>query len=61
MLRASPRREQLAALDEQTRPSLNFPAGFLAMAPMFMNGGTTVNGQSTPPWPMAPQNDRERY
>lgn len=53
--------EHVAALDELSKPSLNFPAGFLSRIGVFMNGGTTVNGEGAPPWPMAPQNDSERY
>jgi aryl-alcohol dehydrogenase-like predicted oxidoreductase len=52
---------QVAALDALSAPALNFPAGFLRMANVFMNGGATVNGESAPVWPMAPKNDGERY
>ena len=31
------------------------------MAGAFTNGGTTINGESAPAWPMAPKNDGERY
>ena len=53
--------EQIAALDQLSTPTLDFPAGFLARAALFINGGTTVNGEGAPPWPLAPQNDAERY
>jgi aryl-alcohol dehydrogenase-like predicted oxidoreductase len=53
--------EQIAALDQLSTPKLDFPAGFLTMAAVFINGGTTVNGESAPPWPLAPKNDAERY
>jgi aryl-alcohol dehydrogenase-like predicted oxidoreductase len=53
--------DQVAALDALSAPVLDFPANFLRMAGTFMNGGTTVNGESTPAWPMAPRNDSERY
>jgi aryl-alcohol dehydrogenase-like predicted oxidoreductase len=53
--------EQVASLDALSKPVLNFPAGFLQMAGVFMNGGTTINGQAAPAWPMAPKNDAERY
>jgi aryl-alcohol dehydrogenase-like predicted oxidoreductase len=46
---------QLSALDDVSRPALNFPAGFLENAPMFMHGGLTVNGVTAPPWPLAPR------
>lgn len=54
-------KEHVATLDALTKPTLNFPAGFLAMAGVFINGGTTVNGQSAPLWPMTPKDDSERY
>jgi aryl-alcohol dehydrogenase-like predicted oxidoreductase len=53
--------EQVAALDEVSRPALNFPAGFLQGAPTFMHGGLTVNGVTAPPWPMAPKPGAQRY
>lgn len=53
--------QHVAALDALSKPALNFPAGFLAMAGVFINGGTTVNGQSAPLWPMTPKDDSERY
>ena len=52
---------QLATLDEVSRPTLNFPAGFLEIAPVFMHGGLTVNGVTAPPWPLAPKPDAQRY
>ena len=36
--------EQLAALSEVSRPTLNFPADFLAVSPSFAHAGATVNG-----------------
>src|SRR6218665_846613 len=41
--------EQTAALDAVSKPTLDFPAGFLQGAPTFMHGGITVNGISAPP------------
>jgi aryl-alcohol dehydrogenase-like predicted oxidoreductase len=41
--------EQVAALDQLTTPTLNFPAAFLPMAPMIQAGGTTINGESSTP------------
>jgi hypothetical protein len=52
---------KVAALDALSAPALDFPAGFLRVAGAFMNGGTTINGESAPAWPMAPKNDSERY
>ncbi|MBL9100453.1 MAG: aldo/keto reductase [Myxococcales bacterium] len=37
--------DQVARLDAVSKPKLNFPAAFLAMAPMIHAGGTTVNGE----------------
>lgn len=53
--------EQLKALDEASKPKLDFPADFLQGAPVFMHGGVTVNGVSAPVWPLAPKNDEERW
>ncbi|AUX46350.1 aldo/keto reductase [Sorangium cellulosum] len=55
------RPEHVAALDEVSRPTLNFPADFLKMAGVFTHGGSVVNGEDSPVWPMAPRNDSERY
>lgn len=55
------RPEQAAALDEVSRPALDFPAAFLQNAPMFMHGGLTVNGVTAPPWPFAPRPGTPRY
>jgi aryl-alcohol dehydrogenase-like predicted oxidoreductase len=52
---------QVAALDEVSRPTLDFPAAFLEQAPTFMHGGLTVNGTAAPPWPLAPGPDTPRY
>ena len=38
------RPEELAQLDELTRPALPFPQNMLAMFPALHNGGTTING-----------------
>jgi aryl-alcohol dehydrogenase-like predicted oxidoreductase len=53
--------DQVAALDALSAPALDFPAGFLRAAGAFMNGGTTVNGESSPALPMVPKNESERY
>ena len=53
--------EEIAALDALSAPALNFPAQFLKFAPMFSQGGTTINGVPSAPWPMAPQSDDERH
>jgi len=53
--------EDRTKLDRLTEPTLNFPAAFLKNAGTFMHGGSTVNGVTAEPWPMAPKNDAERY
>ncbi len=54
--------DQVAALDALSAPTLDFPAAFLAHAAgAFLNGGTTVNGESSAALPMAPQSESERY
>ena len=49
------------AVDEVSKPTLDFPAAFLQMADTFMHGGATVNGQPSERLAMAPQPDEERY
>ena len=58
-LRLSP--EHQAALEEASRPKLNFPAGFIAVVGPHPYGGTTINGQTFPVSPFAPKNDAERF
>jgi aryl-alcohol dehydrogenase-like predicted oxidoreductase len=53
--------EHLSALEEATRPQLPFPHDFLRMTIHGVQGGTTVNGRPSEVWPLAPQNDAERY
>jgi aryl-alcohol dehydrogenase-like predicted oxidoreductase len=40
--------DELARLDELTKPTFGFPNNMLEMAPGIINGGTTVNGASGP-------------
>ena len=58
-VRLSPEHE--AKLEEASRPKLNFPTGFLAVAGPHPYGGTTINGQTFPVSPFAPKNDAERF
>jgi aryl-alcohol dehydrogenase-like predicted oxidoreductase len=51
----------LAALNKVSEPTLNFPAPFFRMIPMFAQGGTTVNGTPSTVWPLAPQPSEKRY
>jgi diketogulonate reductase-like aldo/keto reductase len=53
--------QQVAALDEVSKPTLNFPAGILQSGPMFMHPGLTVNGVTAPPSSMSPKSDKERW
>ncbi len=48
-------------LDALSKPKLNFPADFIANGAAIVHGGTTIDGRSAPPWPMAPKDDSERY
>jgi aryl-alcohol dehydrogenase-like predicted oxidoreductase len=52
---------QIARLDKLSKPSLGFPMQFLNVASVFSQGGTTVNGETSTIWPLAPKNDAERY
>ncbi|HEY6035366.1 MAG TPA: aldo/keto reductase [Kofleriaceae bacterium] len=53
--------EQITKLDALSAPKLPFPQNMLAVAPVIMNGGTTVNGVAAPAWPNTPANDKERW
>lgn len=52
---------QVAKLDALSKPSLSFPADFIANGASYIQGGTTINGRSAPPWPMSPEGDGDRY
>ena len=53
--------DHVAALNKVSEPTLNFPAPFFPMIPLFAQGGTTVNGQPSVVWPLAPQPGDKRY
>jgi aryl-alcohol dehydrogenase-like predicted oxidoreductase len=53
--------DQFARLDKLSKPALGFPMQFLNVASMFSQGGTTVNGEKSTIWPLAPKSDGERY
>jgi aryl-alcohol dehydrogenase-like predicted oxidoreductase len=53
--------EQVATLDALSKPTLDFPAEFLTMVSMFQAGGTTINGESSLPFPFSPTSDDDRY
>lgn len=48
-------------LDELSTPKLNFPHDFLNFVTDNVQGGTTINGVPSKVWPLAPQNDAERW
>jgi aryl-alcohol dehydrogenase-like predicted oxidoreductase len=51
----------IAKLDELSKPTLNFPAEFIANGAPFVWGGMTVNGRTAPVWPAAPKGDADRF
>jgi aryl-alcohol dehydrogenase-like predicted oxidoreductase len=53
--------DEVARLDKLSKPTLGFPMQFLNVAGMFSQGGTTVNGEPSTVWPLAPKSDAERY
>jgi aryl-alcohol dehydrogenase-like predicted oxidoreductase len=53
--------DQVDRIDEVSKPTLNFPHDFLLRAGSFMQGGATIDGRPSEPWPMAPQNESERW
>ena len=55
------RPEHADALEEASRPRLNFPAAFLAVVGPHPYGGTTINGETFPVSPFAPRSDAERF
>ena len=52
---------QVARLDALSKPTLNFPADFLANGSSVVYGGMTVNGRTAPAWPMAVKGAGDRY
>jgi aryl-alcohol dehydrogenase-like predicted oxidoreductase len=53
--------ERIAKLNALSAPTLDFPAGFLSIAPAFMHGGLSVNGIAPPHWPYNPRADSPRF
>lgn len=53
--------EELRALSDLTAPSLDFPAPFVNRMTAFTQGGTTVNGRRSEPFPLAPSSDNDRW
>lgn len=53
--------EHSKALEEVSRPKLNFPYDFVRNASGFGYSGATVNGVTAPVNPLSPTSDAERY
>jgi len=53
--------EHMAKLDELTRPVFHFPFDFLSRVRPVLQGGTTINGEPSEVWPLAPKSDAERH
>ena len=53
--------EQMASLNDVSRPVLNFPADFLASAPSLAHAGTTVNGIPSQLMHLVPKDDNSRW
>ena len=53
--------DQIARLDQLSKPTLGFPMQFMNVASMYSHGGTMVNGEKGTLWPLAPKSDAERY
>jgi aryl-alcohol dehydrogenase-like predicted oxidoreductase len=53
--------EQMARLDEVSKPTLAFPHEFLKFTVNNTQGGATVNGRPSEPWALAPKDDKERW
>ena len=53
--------EQIASLDNVSKPVLNFPADFLAQAPSLAHAGATVNGVPSKMAPFVPKDESSRW
>lgn len=60
-LEVRPSPAQVARLNELTKPALNFPHEFLKGVANNAQGGTTINGEATEVWGLAPKSNSERY
>ena len=58
-LKVSLSAQQRARLDQASKPTLNFPADFLARSGSFSSGATHVNGAYHEPTPMLPKTEAE--
>lgn len=53
--------EQIAVLNDVSKPVLNFPADFLTHSPSFAHAGATVNGVPSQATFLVPQDDSSRW
>ncbi|HEY1744637.1 MAG TPA: aldo/keto reductase [Granulicella sp.] len=53
--------EQIASLNEVSKPALNFPADFLVPSPSYSHAGATVNGVPSQLTFLVPQDDSSRW
>ncbi len=53
--------EQMASLNEVSKPALNFPADFLVPSPSFAHAGATVNGVPSQATFLVPKDDSSRW
>ena len=53
--------QDIDQLNQASEPALNFPHEFLKYAANIAAGGTTINGQPSTPWKLAPCSDEERH
>ena len=52
---------QVEALDAASAPPPIFPHGFLVNTKPVMQGGASVDGVASEPWPLAPRSEAERW
>lgn len=53
--------EQIARLDERSKPALPFPHEFLPMVQSAIHNGAAINGASPPDWHLSPKGDDDRW
>lgn len=53
--------DQIALLDDASKPTLNFPADFLAHSPSYSHAGATVNGVPSDLTFLVPKDDAARW
>lgn len=53
--------EHIASLDEASAIEPTFPQNFLPGTRTLVHGGTTIDGESRDPWPLAPKRDEGRW